>query len=131
MTRDPIDAQARGRLRLYKRKLAADYAAFDAVYKSITSTRVGDFMNKGDKGRRRIFDRIQCRRDPLRRTSRILASRSDAGNTMASDVALRQIFDEKGGRRCCSLIKSHLIRTQRSVCILRALPERRDLPIIG
>jgi hypothetical protein len=60
MPRDSIDAQARGRRRFYKHKLAADYSAFDAIWKSITTTQVGDFMLKSAKGRRRVFDRINA-----------------------------------------------------------------------
>jgi hypothetical protein len=57
-TPDPIEAQARGRRRLYKQKLAANYAAFDAFLKPITYRHIEDFMLKSGKGRRRIFGRI-------------------------------------------------------------------------
>jgi hypothetical protein len=58
--RDPIDAQARGRRRVYKQKLAADYAVFDATWRSFNRSQVEDFMLKNGKGRRRIFDRINA-----------------------------------------------------------------------
>jgi len=58
--RDPIDAQARGRRRVYKQKLAADYAVFDATWRSLNRSQVEDFMLKNGKGRRRIFDRINA-----------------------------------------------------------------------
>ena len=59
-TRDAIDAQARGRRRLFKHKLAADYGAFEAIWKSITVARMEDFMLKRGKGRRRVFDCINA-----------------------------------------------------------------------
>src|SRR5215467_200773 len=87
-TRNPIDAQARGRRRVYKQKLAADYAAFDAIWKSLAaSTQISDFMYKSGKGRRRIFDRINAA--VTRCGGRLEALRLDGKHPLALWAILR------------------------------------------
>lgn len=56
----PIDAEARGKLRQWRRLLATNYAAIDSIIRSIKQPVVEDFMFKSGKGRRRVFDRLNA-----------------------------------------------------------------------
>ncbi len=59
--RTPIDAEARGRLRVYWKKLEADSEAINKVYNMIGKTMMfSDFLHKKEKGRARVFGRINA-----------------------------------------------------------------------
>lgn len=56
--RKPVDAEARGQLRVYLKKLEVDHAAFMKACEVVVRPTFRDFLRKKEKGRARVFKRI-------------------------------------------------------------------------
>jgi Fe-S-cluster formation regulator IscX/YfhJ len=83
-----IDAEARGKVRMFKQKLDKDYVAIRAFYTTALDTEfVRDFVLKKGKGRQRVFDRIN--QFLLAHRARPAALRLDGKKPMAAWAFLR------------------------------------------
>jgi hypothetical protein len=108
MANDPINAEARGCLRAFKRRLVTDYVGIDQIYKSITNGTICDFMLKKGAGRKRVFDRINGAL--LKHGARLERSRLSG----KQPFAVWSILKPREAVNCCSKLQRDL---QDCVCV--------------